>query len=396
MEQPTLQPPEPRWPPTPVRMVITGFAIALALIVLAGLASDRLRYSQQVASRDRKIEVLEAVPLNTTSARLTFLLDAPPGATASLWLEGRQLDLVGGEVTTTHVHLKGLLTYIKIKRDGGGGLGPDEDTSKLVIWAWREVLTATPTRVPLLLVGLLALLALLTAATQRAGGSLWHFLLQLSPIGCPALALQKRYREAWLASWIQLLLPALFFYSLSRLATGLLPDDFWLKVWHVAVPCLVLLPGWLVQLVWAVATPGHPAVADPADEGVLWGGSVVQFITPLSGIGQFIQRRYKAAWGFLTLTMLSMALFFSPPANTPEWGPSSLQDTPRWVGIAPPLNWFGALGILFRTALFLLLLILLLLAVWGLVDALISMTKSPSRPQPLPPAQPLPPTEGEI
>ena len=328
--------------------------------------ADRLAYRQQVARTANKIELLEVAPLDLTYARVTLRLEAPSDTRVRVEIEDRELSLVGGEPITTHVRLKGLYTYVPVRRLPET-LASGHTANGFPVWALRPWLTRT--LAGWLVLGLAGLsLVMLGLTVARAKAGFWKSFLLLSPVGCPALALQKRYREAWLATYVQLLVPLLAGYGLLLFTYSRLPNDFWAWVYVAAVPFGVLLPGWLIQLGWGLVSKGKIGEEALCDPFCRWLGFGLAVILPFTGLGQFIQRRYKAAWGFATLTVLLSALFLAP-ALARGWTPWTLGLTPQWLEITPPLGLPGALTRL-GAADMLLPLLLLGLALWNFVDAL--------------------------
>ena len=373
----------PEWPSFRIRRVIFWVAcVYLALVTLVTIR-DVLKY-RATPFPQWNVEALSLRALTPEEAEVSLRLSAPPGASVDFTLGGLSLDLKPGQPVTGRFPITGLVNILDYSLSPSQGLQPDRGWSTFRLIAWQPYARKYW---PLLLLGALGvvLLLILAAAKSRAPG--WQRLLVLSPLGSLALALQQRYREAWLCNtlqfWLAFLLGVIAYVSSKGLGT---PET---SLYTRAILAYLSAGGmwlsvWLFQLLLAVVYSSEPEETSTTEESRLKLGVALAAVFPLYGLGQFAQRRWKAAWGVSTLGLVALALpiwAFLSPFVAPDLGDLLLGPTFRW-GLPSLLQRFSILpGPLILT---------LLLALPIAEAAAVAV------PSPLPPAQPLPPTEGEV
>ena len=279
------------------------------------------------------VEVLSLHALTPEEAEVSLRLSAPPGASADFTLGGLSLDLKPGQPVTGRFPITGFVNILHYSLSPSQGLQPDRAWFTFRLIAWQPYARKYW---PLLLLGALGLLLLLILAAAKSRVPGWQRMLVLSPIGSSALALQQRYREAWLCHplqfWLAFLLGVIAYASSKGLGT---PET---SLYTRATLAYLNAGGmWLsvccLQLLLAVVYSGEREDASPAPDSRRKLGVALAVVFPLYGLGQFAQRRWKAAWGVSTLGLVTLALpiwaFLSPLAG-PDLGGLLLGPTFRW------------------------------------------------------------------
>lgn len=322
----------PEWPSLRIRRVIFWVACAYLALVTLVTIQDVLEY-RATPFPQWNVEVLSLRALTPEEAEVSLRLSAPPDSSALVYLGKQAFRLRAGEEVQGSFPLDGFVTVRRYVVQRGPDIHADRLEGLFSLIAWQPYARKYS---PLLLPSALGLLLLLILAAAKSRVTGWQRMLVVSPLGSPALALQQRYREAWLCNTVQFWLAFLTGVITYVSTKGLGATETSLYT-RAILACLnaggMWLSVWLLQLLLAVVYSGEPEKALPAPESRLKLGVALAAVFPLYGLGQFIQRRWKAAWSISTLGLVSLAVpiwAFLSPFVAPDLGHLLLGPTFRW------------------------------------------------------------------
>ena len=297
----------PEWPSLRIRRVIFWVACAYLALVTLITIRDVLKY-RATPFPQWNVEVLSLHALTPEEAEVSLRLSAPPDSSALVYLGKQAFRLRAGEEVQGSFPLDGFVTVCRYVVQRGPDIHADRLEGLFSLIAWQPYARKYW---PLLLLGALGLLLLLIMAAAKSRVPGWQRMLVVSPIGSPALALQQRYREAWLCNtlqfWLAFVVGVAVYVGSSGLGTR--ETDIYARSMFAFVPAgASLCSGWIFQLLLAVVYRSEPEEQSEVSEARMRSAVGLAILFPIYGLAQFRQHRWKAAWGISTLGLLAFFL----------------------------------------------------------------------------------------